>query len=48
MAEKISKMKIPIYRDISTLGRNIMVGMSTGKEVVVDLMDSNELSIKLN
>ena len=46
MAEKLQKIKIPIYRDISRMARRIMLDISTGKEDRFDYIDSYELSFK--
>lgn len=38
MTEKISKMKIPIYRDISTMSRKLVTDLGTGRENIQDFM----------
>ena len=48
MVEKLQKIKIPIYRDISKMARRISLGISTGKEDRFDYIDSYELSFKTN
>ncbi len=48
MVEKIQKIKIPIYRDISRMARRIALGITTGKEDRFDYIDSYELSFKTN
>ena len=48
MVEKLQKIKVPIYRDISSLARNCTSGKPTGKEDITDYIDSFELSFKLN
>ena len=47
--EKLQKIKIPIYRDLSLLGRKATAGISTrrGNEDITDYIDSFELSFKL-
>lgn len=48
MVEKLQKIKIPIYRDISRMARRISLNISTGKEDRFDYIDSYELSFKTN
>ena len=48
MVEKLQKIKIPIYRDISRMARRISLGKSTPKEDRFDYIDSYELSFKTN
>ena len=39
--QKIQKIKVPIYRDMSRMGRKISLGISTGKEDILDHIESN-------
>jgi hypothetical protein len=40
MVEKLQRIKIPIYRDLSRMARKINVGVNTGKENIFDYIDS--------
>jgi hypothetical protein len=44
--EKLSKVKIPIYRDLSNFARQLMLGKKT-REDPVDYIETIELSYKL-
>lgn len=40
MVEKLQKIKIPIYRDLSRLARKVNVGVTTPKENIFDYIDA--------
>lgn len=40
MCEKLSKVKIPVYRDLSRMGRSAIKGVSTAPDTIIDHIDS--------